>query len=98
MNSLLIVPLAFALTNLGHSAETDLNEVVFVILSQSNPVHAEQADRQRQELTTQLKNEGVKVPKIFDLHNDWTMDGECLVKALGNRFGDSTKLDRFILG
>ena len=76
MNLTLSALLLVLLSSSGLSVEVDLGEVVFVILSQSNRVIAEQADRQRQELTIQLKHEGVQEPKIFDLHNDWTMHGK----------------------
>ena len=56
----------------------DLGQVVFVILSQSNWFHARQGDIQRERLKTQLTEDGVKEPLIFDLHKDWKMDGKNL--------------------
>ena len=58
------------------SSSYDLGQVVFVILSQSNWFHARQGDIQRERLKTQLTEDGVKEPLIFDFHNDWKMDGK----------------------
>ncbi len=60
----------------------DLGQVVFVILSQSNWFHAQQGDIQRERIKTQLSEDGVKLPRIFDLHNDWTMDGKTRKRSL----------------
>jgi hypothetical protein len=61
--------------NVFTTSSIKLDEVVFVILSQSNYLHAKLGDVQREKLKGQLKEFGVKQPKVFDLHNDWKMHG-----------------------
>jgi hypothetical protein len=61
--------------NVYTTSNIKLDEVVFVILTQSNYLHAQLGDVQREKLKSQLKEFGVKEPQVFDLHNDWKMHG-----------------------
>ncbi len=56
-------------------SSNDLNEVVFVILSQRSRRHVSIAQETREKLTSKLLEDGVQKPLIFDLHNDWQMAG-----------------------
>jgi hypothetical protein len=56
-------------------SSNDLNQAVFVILSQRSHRHINIAQETREKLKTNLLADGVKEPLIFDLHNDWQMSG-----------------------
>jgi hypothetical protein len=64
-------------TNCRVSADDggSLDRVVFVVLSQSNYLHARLATEQKGRLRSQLSNDGVRAPRVYDLHTDWTMHG-----------------------
>ena len=53
----------------------DFNQVVFVILSQSDSHHAKISEETKTILIESLIKENVSNPKVFDLHNDWTVSG-----------------------
>ena len=68
----------FFISNLlavAFSSSDDLNQVVFVILSQKSRRHVNIAQETREKLTSKLLEDGVEEPLIFDLHNDWQMAG-----------------------
>ncbi len=60
----------------GSTLAIDFNEVVFVILSQSDSHHAKISDETKTILTESLIRElNVTNPKVFDLHNNLTVTG-----------------------
>ena len=65
----------FLLSSLAVTYSYDLNQVVFVILSQTGRRHEDIAQETREKLTKVLREDGVEEPQIFDLHNDWRMTG-----------------------
>ena len=51
------------------------DDVVFVILSQSHPRHRKISDETKKILKQNLLQSGASNPRIFDLHNDFTVEG-----------------------
>ena len=63
------------LSSLAVTFSYDLNQVVFVILSQTGRRHEKIGQETREKLTKVLIDDGVEKPQIFDLHRDWRMTG-----------------------
>lgn len=57
------------------TSTTHFDDVVFVILSQSHPRHQKISDQTKKVLKENLLQGGASNPRIFDLHNDLTVDG-----------------------
>jgi hypothetical protein len=49
----------------------DFNQVVFVVLSQPDQRHIKIADETKDLLGENLLRDGIREPKVFDLHNDF---------------------------
>ncbi|XP_061575670.1 beta 3-glucosyltransferase a [Cololabis saira] len=77
-----------------HSSHLDLQEIVFVIQSQSNSFHERQAERRRADLLQQAHSLTEKPPAVLLLHslsdNEWDWSILPLLPSLSHSFGKNS--------